>query len=65
MQILAPLQKTLSLPEVITTVLPRVFETQPLYRIIELDIHAEIVGAQLKLIAGNQARGFIDIRGIR
>ncbi len=41
----------------------RVLEAQPLHRVRELDIDAEIVGIELQLGAGEEAAGWIDVEG--
>ncbi len=39
----------------------RVLEAQPLHRVGEFDVHAEVVGVELQLDAGKQAAGRIDV----
>ena len=62
MRILAPAQNTLSLPDLMTTQPHlRVLEAQPLHRVVELDIDAEVVGVELELVAVEQPAGLIDV----
>ena len=66
MRILAPAQNTRFLPERITTTLHLgMLEAQPLHRVGEFDIDAEIVGIQLELIALEQPAILVDIHGQR
>ena len=36
-------------------------EAQPLHRVVELDVDAEVVGVELELVAVEQAAGLIDV----
>ena len=48
----APAQKIFSLPLVSTTARDLgVLEPQPLDRVVQLDVHAEVVGVELQLVA--------------
>ncbi len=38
----------------------RVLEPQPLHRVGQLDVNAEVVGVELELVAGAQAAGLVD-----
>ena len=52
----APAQKILSLPLVTTTALTAgVLEAQALDGVVELDVHAQVVGVELELVPGHQA----------
>ena len=62
MRILAPAQNTLSLPDLMTTAAHfRMLEAQPLHRVVEFDIDAEVVGVELEFVAVEQPAGLIDI----
>ena len=64
MRILAPAQNTRFLPErTSTTLTAGMLEAQPLHRVGEFDIDAEIVGIQLELIALEQPAILVDIHG--
>ena len=66
MRMLAPAQNTRFLPERSSTDLDvGMLEAQPLHRVGELDVDAEIVGIQLELIALEQAAILVDIHGQR
>ena len=39
-----------------------VLEPHPLYRIVELDVDAEVAGVQLQFVPGNEAAALIDIQ---
>ena len=39
----------------------RVLEAQPLHRVVELDVDAEVVGVELQLVARAQAAVFLDV----
>ena len=63
-RMLAPAQKIFSLPLVTTTVAHLgVLEAQPLHGVVELDVHAEVVGVQLQLVARDQAALLVDVHG--
>ena len=58
----APAQNTRSLPDRMMTLRNlRMLEAQPLHRIIQLDIDAEVVGVQLQLVAGREAAILVNI----
>ena len=63
MRILAPAQNTLSLPDLHHDLHLGMLEAQPLHRVVEFDIDAEIVGIELELIALEQPAGLIDVHG--
>ena len=66
MRILAPAQNTRFLPERSDHHLDAgMLEAQPLHRVGQLDIDAEIVGIQLELIAFEQPAILVDIHGQR
>ena len=66
MRILAPAQNTRGLPERSSmTLTSRMLEAQPLQRVGELDIDAEIVGIELELVALEQAALLVDVHGER
>ena len=57
MRILAPAQKILSLPDLMTTRADFwMLEAQPLNGIVELDVDAEVVGIELELVAAGARR---------
>jgi hypothetical protein len=39
----------------------RMLEAQPLHRVVEFDIDAEVVGIEFELIAVEQAAGLVDV----
>src|SRR5213594_912667 len=39
----------------------RVLEAQPLERVVQLDVHAEVVGVELQLVAGSQAAVLLHV----
>ena len=41
----------------------RMLEPQPLDRVVQLDVHAQVVGIQLELVARDQPGGRIDVHG--
>ncbi len=60
----APAQKILSLPLVSDDRAHLgVLEPQPLHRVVQLDVHAEVVGVELELVAGAQAALLVDVHG--
>ena len=62
MRMFAPAQNTRSLPERITTAATLgMLEAQPLHRVGQLDIDAEIVGVELELVAGREAARLVDV----
>ena len=64
MRILAPAQNTRGFAERSTTTAHlRMLEAQPLHRVGELDIDAEIVGIELQLVAVEQAALLVDVHG--
>jgi len=42
-----------------------VLEAQPLHRVIQLDVHAQVVGVHLELVAVSQAAVLVDVHGQR
>ena len=62
MRMLAPAQNTRSLPDGEHHRLDlRVLEAQPLHRVGQLDIDAQVVGVELELVALEQRGGLIDV----
>jgi hypothetical protein len=39
----------------------RVLEAQPLHRVVQLDVHAQVIGVELQLIAGTDAAPLVDV----
>jgi len=42
-----------------------VLEPEPLHRVVQLDVHAEVVGVELQLVAVPQPRVLVDVHGER
>jgi len=40
-------------------------EPQPLHGVVELDVHAEVIGVELELVAGHEATVLPDVHGER
>ena len=58
----APAQKIFGLPLVMhDRAHLGMLEAQPLHRVVELDVHAEVVGVQLQLVARHQAALLVDV----
>ena len=66
MRMLAPAQKIRSFPGCKDHGAHlRMLEAEALDGVVQLDVHTEVVGVQLELVAGDEAAGFLDVHGQR